>query len=122
LSATPIIPAGPVVGADVTPSSKPTSGVDAAQTRSDVDTLAAKVVALAASGDGVESGFTTSEFWLTALAVVADFTGPYWGFRLSPNEQILAASGLVLGYGAYRTWRKNGGAARLIQRINAIRY
>jgi hypothetical protein len=102
----------------------PSNGADdaAAKTRADADKLAEKVVALAASGDGIESGFSTSEFWLTVLAVVADLTGPAWGLTLSPHEQALAAAALVLGYAGFRTWRKNGGAAKLAGRVSMAVY
>ena len=82
-------------------------------TRADVEAVAAKLIDLSASGDGVEAGFTTTEFWLTVIAVGADFAGPYLGVTIPDNERMLIAAGLVMAYGAFRTWRKNSGPAQL---------
>ena len=87
--------------------------------RADADALAAKVVTLAASPDGIEPGFTTTEFWLTVIAVAADFAGPHFGLAIPANERMLIAAGLVMAYGGFRTWRKTGGAAKLSAAILA---
>lgn len=81
--------------------------------RSDSDDLASKLVELMASGDGVEAGFKTTEFWLTVIAVACDLAAPKLGFNLSSDERMYAAVGLVALYGVYRTWRKNSGPAKL---------
>jgi hypothetical protein len=47
------------------------------------------------------------------IAVGADFAGPYLGLTIPANERMLIAAGLVMAYGAFRTWRKNNGPAQL---------
>lgn len=80
-------------------------------TRADVDKLATAVVTAATSGDGMEAGFKTTEFWLTVIAVVVDFAGPHFGIAIPDNERMLVAGALVAAYGGFRSWRKRGGAA-----------
>jgi hypothetical protein len=82
-------------------------------TNADAQVLISQIEALMASGDGVESGFKTTEFWLTILAVGVDVAGPYVGFSIPADERMLIAGGLVIAYGSYRTWRKNNGPAKL---------
>ena len=89
----------------------PMAGTD--KTQEDVDSLIAKLVDLMASGDGVESGLKTTEFWLMVLAVAADIAGPSIGLSIDGNERMLIAAGLVSAYGAFRSWRKRGGPAKL---------
>ena len=47
------------------------------------------------------------------IAVGADFAGPYLGVSIPANERMLIAAGLVMAYGAFRTWRKNNGPGQL---------
>jgi hypothetical protein len=82
-------------------------------TRTDLDALMSKIVDLMASGDGVEAGFTTTEFWLTVLAVALDVAAPYLGMTVSPDERMLGAGLLVGIYTGFRAWRKSNGPAKL---------
>ena len=86
-------------------------------TTADESALVAEIGALIASGDGIESGFKTTEFWLTVLAVGVDVVGPKFGLNVSANEQMLVAGGLVIAYGAFRSWRKANGPAKLYAEI-----
>jgi hypothetical protein len=81
--------------------------------RADLDTLETKIVDLLAKGDGIEAGFTTTEFWGYVVALVADLAAPAIGLTLSPQERLLAALALTASYGAFRTWRKAHGPAKL---------
>jgi hypothetical protein len=82
-------------------------------TRADIDVLMAQIADKLAKGDGIEPGFLTTEFWLMILAVTADLAGPYIGLSLSSQERIYIAGGLATAYGAFRSWRKRGGPARM---------
>ena len=86
-------------------------------TTADESALVAEIGALIASGDGIESGFKTTEFWLTVLAVGVDVVGPKFGLNVSANEQMLVAGGLVIAYGAFRSWRKANGPQKLYAEI-----
>lgn len=83
----------------------------------DESALVAEIGVLLASGDGIEAGFKTTEFWLTVLAVAVDVAGPKFGLNVSANEQMLAAGGLVIAYGAFRSWRKANGPTKLYAQI-----
>jgi len=89
-------------------------------TTADESALVAEIGALIASGDGVEAGFKTTEFWLTVVAVAVDVAGPKFGLNVSANEQMLAAGALVIAYGAYRSWRKANGPAKLYAQVLAL--
>lgn len=104
------------------PSGRPTDGIPEPTevpplttdpTRHDIDALGQEIIDLIGRGDGIEAGFKTSEFWLLAIAVAADLAGPAIGLALSSEERMLIAAGLVSFYGAYRTWRKANGPAKL---------
>ena len=89
-------------------------------TTADESALVAEIGALIASGDGVEAGFKTTEFWLTVVAVAVDVAGPKLGLNVSANEQMLAAGALVIAYGAFRSWRKANGPAKLYAQVLAL--
>ena len=63
-----------------------------------------------AGPDGVEAGLSTTEFWLTVVALLVDLLGPRLGVKLSASDQMTIATILVVAYGAFRSWRKRGGS------------
>jgi hypothetical protein len=69
--------------------------------------------------DGVEAGFTTTEFYLTVLAVAIDVLGPHFGFLqgIDANEQGLIAMVLVGWFAWARSWRKRGGPQKAIAEL-----
>jgi len=77
---------------------------------------------LATGQDGVEAGFTTTEFWLTLVAVVIDVFGPAYGFLqgINPQEQGLIAVGAAVAYTGFRSWRKRGGPAKAIAELGKL--
>jgi len=94
-----------------------------AKTIDDERALLERLIAMQEAGqDGVEAGLKTTEFWMTALAVVIDVAGPHYGFLqgIDASEQGLIAMGLVLGYGALRSWRKRGGPAKALAQLAAL--
>lgn len=57
-----------------------------------------------------EPGYTTTEFWISVLAVVAVLLNPT-GIKFTPDMQAAIAGAIVSLYGIYRTWRKNSPGA-----------
>jgi len=87
--------------------------------RPDLDTVEKQLLDMLANGqDGVEAGFKTTEFWLSVASLAADYFVPG---QISPQERLLAATVIVAAYAGFRTWRKNGGPARLIAQLIALR-
>jgi hypothetical protein len=87
---------------------KPPVTVDP-NTRADAEGVLAKVAAIFAAGpDGIEPGFTTTEFWMSVLALAGDVAGPYLGIHLTTAEQTLGATFIVAAYTLARAYRKRG--------------
>ena len=94
--------------------------VNAPSTAADLQTVEKEVLDILLNGkDGVEAGFTTSEFWLSLIALGLDYFAP--GVQVDPNLKLAAAVVIVATFTGFRTWRKNGGPARLVASLSAFR-
>lgn len=94
--------------------------VNAPATASDLSTVEKEVLDMLLAGlYAVLAGVTTTEFWLSVIALGLDYFAP--GVQVDPNVKLAAAVVIVSAYAGFRTWRKNGGPARLVASLAALR-